>query len=374
MAQKRRPAGSGAVRQLPSGRWQARHVGPDGLQRPAPVTFDTKLDATSWLAEQQRRVAAGIWSPPESSAASPGRAAAAPTLREYVDVWLSGRRIRPTTRAQYESFLRGHILPPLGDLRIDEVTPFVVRRWRDQVAPGRETTAAKTYLLLASIMGDAVRDGVIDRSPCTIRGGGRIERQHDVVVLSAHDIRALEEAMPERMRLLVTLGAWCALRYGEAAELRRSDVDLDAGVIRVRRAMTYVDGTVRVGAPKTRAGSRDVEIPPHVAPAVARHLELHAATGAGGLLVHDGAGDHLRHSSFSWHFDKARRAIGRPTFRFHDLRHTGLTLLGRAGATVAELMDKAGHSSPAAALHYQHSTAERQRELAARLSLLAAEA
>jgi hypothetical protein len=46
---KRRDQGAGRVRQLPSGRWQARYPTADGLLRAAPQTFDTKLDASAWL-------------------------------------------------------------------------------------------------------------------------------------------------------------------------------------------------------------------------------------------------------------------------------------------------------------------------------------
>jgi integrase len=65
---------------------------------------------------------------------------------------------------------------------------------------------------------------------------------------------------------------------------------------------------------------------------------------------------------------KARTKVGRSDLRFHDLRHSGLTWAGDAGATIAELMHRAGHKSPAAAMRYQHATAERDRELADKLA------
>lgn len=63
--------------------------------------------------------------------------------------------------------------------------------------------------------------------------------------------------------------------------------------------------------------------------------------------------------------------IGRSDLRLHDLRHTGLTLAAATGATVAELMHRAGHASASAALHYQHATADRDRVLAKALANLA---
>jgi integrase len=58
---------------------------------------------------------------------------------------------------------------------------------------------------------------------------------------------------------------------------------------------------------------------------------------------------------------------------FHDLRHAGLTLTAQAGATLDEVMRRAGHSSAAAALRYQHAADRRDTVIASRLSVLAAE-
>ena len=64
----------------------------------------------------------------------------------------------------------------------------------------------------------------------------------------------------------------------------------------------------------------------------------------------------------------AREAAGRPDLRFHDLRHTGATLAAATGATLADLMQRLGHSTPAAALRYQHAAADRDRAIAEALS------
>jgi integrase len=68
----------------------------------------------------------------------------------------------------------------------------------------------------------------------------------------------------------------------------------------------------------------------------------------------------------------AREAAGRPDLRFHDLRHTGATLAAATGATLAELMARLGHSTPAAAMRYQHAAADRDQAIAEALSGFAA--
>lgn len=116
------------------------------------------------------------------------------------------------------------------------------------------------------------------------------------------------------------------MRYGEIAELRRRDLDLDHGKVRIRRGVTWVDGHPVVGPPKTAAGVRDVSIPPHLLPIVEDHLAHHAGPGPDALLFPAAQGSQMWAPTFHKSYRKAREAAGRPDLRFHDLRHTGAVL------------------------------------------------
>jgi integrase len=142
-----------------------------------------------------------------------------------------------------------------------------------------------------------------------------------------------------------------------------------------------------VKSPKSDAGVRDVAIPPHLLPMVREHLLKYTADGPDGLLFAGAEGEHLAPSSLygkvtlttqrgkvtrkGWGFYEARHVAGRDDLRFHDLRHTGAVLAAQTGATLAELMGRLGHSTPSAALRYQHAAAERDHEIARKLSALA---
>ena len=183
----------------------------------------------------------------------------------------------------------------------------------------------------------------------------------------------LTEAMPERLRLMVTLASWCALRFGETVELRRGDIDLSQEVIRIRRAAVRTKGAYTITTPKSDAGVRDVDIPPHIIPAIEAHLAKHVGKGRDSLIfpAFDNVQGHLQPSTLYRHWYKARAAAGRPDLRWHDLRHSSLVLAAATGATLAELMARAGHSTPQAAMRYQHVASGRGREIAALLSKLA---
>jgi integrase len=110
-----------------------------------------------------------------------------------------------------------------------------------------------------------------------------------------------------------------------------------------------------------------------VLPAVAAHLLAYAEPGDDGLLFYasrsaDGARPYLRRSNFYQRVWKpALKASGLPRFRVHDLRHAAATMAAQTGSTTAELMAHLGHSTPAAAMRYQHASQERLRTMAERM-------
>ncbi len=369
MPAKRRTNGAGAVRQLPSGRWQARHRGPDAVMRPAPVTFDTKLDAGAWLVSQVRDVNRGTWAAP---APEGQQHRGAPTLRSYSRTWLDARDLKPRSRLLYRDLLDALVLPGLGEVELTRLTPTTVRNWYATLDPTTPTRRAHAYSLLRSILTTAVSDDLVTANPCRIRGAGSARKQHTTRVASLGELEVMVEAVPDHRRALLLLAAWCGLRFGELAELRRADVDLAAGVLHVRRGVTRAGGQVFIGDPKSEAGRRSVAIPPHLQPVLERHLRLHTGAETDALLFPARSGGHLAPTSLQSFWHPARAKAGRPDLHFHDLRHTGATLAAATGATLADLMARLGHSTPSAALRYQHAVADRDRAIAEALSGFAA--
>lgn len=367
--------GFGQVRRLPSKRWQAKYTGPDTRIHNAPSTFESKLDAEAWLTDERRVIATGSWMPPAERAAA-ALAALPPTLAEYADGWLTSRQLKPRTRALYRKLLDVHVLPKLGELRLTAITPTTVRTWHTLLGPGAPTQRAHAYALLKTVLGSAVSEQLISVNPCVLRAAGTVRTAHKAQPATLDELATIVEHMPERLRLAVLIAAWCGLRQGEVVELRRRDIDLRVGVIRVRRAVARVPGERPISdTPKSQAGVRDVSIPPHLTPEFERHLREHVEFGRDALLfVGRDSGEQLASSTLYRWFFPARAAAGRKDLRWHDLRHTGATLAAATGATLAELMNRLGHSTVGAAMRYQHAAADRDRVIAAALSQMAAPA
>ncbi|MBF4763385.1 site-specific integrase [Nocardioides islandensis] len=372
----------GRIERRDNGRYRAAYTGPDGRLYRAPVTFDAKDDAVAWLSARRAEIQMEVWAP--EVAARGARKRDVPTFRAYAAVWIEtrktkGRELRPTTRRQYRMLLDKFILPTFGDEPIDRISSEAVNAWYDGLAPGRETIRAQSYSLLRTIFTSAASERPhpwIPYNPAHIRGAGSTKRAHHVQPASLDELRVIVEALPDRYKLMALLAAWCAMRFGELAELRRGDIDLRTNRVKIRRGVVRVEGRFIVGPPKSDAGSRDVAIPPHLVPLVKDHLKKFTAPRRDALLFPASADEnlHLAPSTLYKVYDPARKAAGREDLRWHDLRHTGAVLAAQTGATLAELMGRLGHSTPGAAMRYQHAAADRDAEIARRLSALLTEA
>ena len=368
----------GRLEQLQSGRYRAAYTGPDGQLYRAPSTFDAQDDAVAWLSARRAEITMEVWAP---EVAARGRRRDVPTLREFGDDWLAhrktkGRELRPSTREQYRLILDRFIYPELGDSRLDRISHEDVNAWYDALAPGRETIRARAYSLLRTILTTAatVRPvPLIPYNPAHIRGAGNTSRVHRVEPATLEELEVIVDELPGRYKLMALLAAWCALRFGELTELRRGDIDLRTNRVKIRRGVVRVAGEFIVGPPKTEAGIRDVAIPPHLLPMLEEHLAEHTGPARDALLFPSAADSehHMAPATLYKVFYPARRAAGRPDLRWHDLRHTGAVLAAQTGATLAELMARLGHSTPGAAMRYQHAAADRDAEIARRLSELA---
>jgi len=250
----------------------------------------------------------------------------------------------------------------------------VVRRWYAGLGQTTgKTVRAQAYRLLHTIMAEAVRAGVISLQPCNIVNGGHTkaaERQ----VLTPAEVDVVAASMPPRLRFVIVAAAWTGLRFGEISELRRKDVSItmadgqEVAAFSVTRSATVAAGKVVVGTPKTAAGRRTVTLPPHIVPALKAHLADYVADDAEALIFTGRHGGRLHESTMSELLKPGKELIGRPDMHFHDLRHTGATLAAQTGATLKELMTRLGHSTPGAAMIYQHAAQQRDVAIANAMS------
>jgi len=352
----------GSVRKLPSGRYQAsywhlaeRHTAPD--------TFTTKGEAYAWLSTVEADVLKGAWVAPS---------AGSQTFGDYGSSWLDRRRdLRPRTRELYKYLLDGFLLPAFRNICLADLTLARIRIWHGQLMMEHPRVAPKAYRLLKTILNAAVEDRRIIANPCQIKGAAA-EHPGERPVATIAEVEALADAVPPSYRAMVLLAAWCSLRFGELAALTRQRVNPIQGWVDVQQTLTETDdGRLQLGPPKTKAGRRTVAIPPHVVSDLINHLETYVGPMPDSVLFTAPEGtSYLRRRNFTRRVWKPATVKVGVSLHFHDLRHSGLTWTAATGATLAELMRRAGHATPRAALIYQHATEDRDRVLADALSKL----
>ncbi len=368
----------GAIRRLPSKRYQASYSGPDLQRHVAPVTFSSAADAEAWLVDERRLVESNSWKPPairHKEAVHPALVEPATSLilQEFATSWLTDLDLRPATRRDYDSLMANHINPMLGELAVADLSKASVRAWWGRLDANKPRARSKAFQLLHNVMAGAVELELIETNPVVLprRTKVRTKRAKNIHPLTVGQLNSLADVMPAHLRMAVLLGCWCALRYGELSELRRRDVDLSRGALQIARGVVKVKGGYIVGDTKTDAGERTVHIPPALLPQLEAHLEAHVGPAPDALLFPAPNGGHLHSSSFARAFQKAAKAAGRPDATPHTLRHTGASLATSAGATTADVMARLGHTTPAMAMHYQHSLDGADAAVARKLSAMA---
>lgn len=379
MAGKQNPRSFGAIKKK-GGRYYPSYMGPDKARHTPGQSFGRKADAETWLEEERKRVTTPEWCPPKQWAAleqarieSAALAAAEHPFKDVAARYMRHRTqgpkaLKPRTAEHYEKLLDQFLNPHFGTTPVKALDTFAVEDWYWAFGDDRPTYRAHAYSLLSTIMKYAVSRGLVAVNPCQIVGASNVKTTHEIKPATQAELNTLVAALPARYRVMALLAAWCGLRFGELAELRRHDVDLANDCIWVRRGVTLVKGEHVVGTPKSEAGVRMVPLPPHLVPLVKDHLAANM-NGRDGLLfpAADGTST-LRPSTLYRVFYPAREKAGRPDLRWHDLRHTAATAYTEEGATPAEVMALLGHSTFNAAMRYQHANQDRLVTLASRMS------
>jgi integrase len=239
----------GSVRQLKSGRWQARYRAPDGRRLAAATTFTTKRVASAWLAEQQSDIERGRWKSPEQIAAEEaGAEASAVTIRDLAELWLA---TIPSANhaAQSADWVRIHINASLGDVPVDALTRQRCEQWYAQLCPDTPTQRRRVYSALHAMLELAVRQELIARNPLNIPGATTDTPARTPETATAAEVNDLSAAMPVELGMAVQIAAWCGLRAGEVLGLQVLDLAVDrdtavplAPVVRLKLQRHVVHG------------------------------------------------------------------------------------------------------------------------------------
>ena len=304
----------------------------------------------------------------------------------YLEQWLSGvqNTVKPTTAKSYGEILRWYVIPGVGAVQLADLTPLHIRSLYadllDQGGRRRAALSAGTVAIVHRVLRKALNDAVgwrlIARSPLVgVRPPSRASAEMRTWT-GADARRFLEHVADDRLYAMWALLLATGLRRGEIAGLRWGDVDLDAGLLSVRRSRVSAGWTVHESQPKTRSSRRAVSLDERVVAVLRAHrrrqLEERLAWGTAWVdsafvFVREN-GEPLHPETITSMFRRRVVRAGVPKIRLHDLRHASASLALAAGIHPKVVGERLGHSSVAITLDlYSHVAPTLQAEAAEKL-------
>ena len=312
--------------------------------------FRTRKDAERYLREQLVSLDARTY-------VAPRKLTVASYLAEHWLPAMHARGLRPSTLAGYENHVRSAIVPALGGLPLQAVTPTHLNKLYGKLrAAGRAPkTIRNVHGVLSKALADAERWGLVGRNPARLADVPTLTRPK-LRVWSPEQTRAfLATVAGDRLVAAWLLAATTGMRRGELLGLRWVDVDIDAGVVRVAQARVRAGNRVVAGEPKTARGRRTIALDPATAAALRqrrkRQAEERLLAGSAyednGLVFTMPDGSPIHPNRFSlWFRTRARRAT-LPAIRLHDLRHSYATAGLAAGVPPKVMSERLGHATVA---------------------------
>jgi integrase len=292
------------------------------------------------------------------------------TVGEFVMRWLEDSAkgdLAPRTYHNYRLQVRRHIVPALGRVKLKALSPASIQSLYAAKLRGGLKPSSVRYLhaVLHRALEQAVRWNMIPRNPAASVDPPKL-RHEEITPLDADQARTFRQAArADRFEALYVLSLTVGLRMGEALGLKWSDVDLDAGTLRVNRQLQRIrEGGGLVFSQPKNASRRTVEMPQRAIEALKSHRkrqieqQLSASSNwpNSGLVFTSTIGTAVdAQNVVNRHFKPLLRRAGLPSIRFHDLRHTCATLLLSRGTHPKYVQQLLGHASIQLTLdHYSH--------------------
>ncbi len=363
----RRGNGEGSIRRRTDGRWEGRYTVHTAEGRHQKTVYGkTRKEAAAKLTEAMAGRDNGL-------VFDAGKL----TVGDHLERWLddvvkpSASHRTYSTNAQQ---VRTHIVPTLGRIKLKGLRKAQIDRlYREKLDCGlSSSTVLRLHAVLHKALEEAVKGDLIPRNPAAHANKPKV-KQAEIEPLDAKQAAAfLKAAKGDRFEALYVLCLMCGLRQVEALALRWLDMDLDGATLRVSRQLQRVrkGGGLRFSAPKN-ASRRTVGLPQRAVSALKSHRKRQLEKKLVATSYHDQGlvfasreGTPLdAQNVVNRYYKPLLEQAGLPPIRFHDLRHSCLSLLAQRGESIRDLQALAGHATAAFTLqrytHHYDASAKR---------------
>ncbi|MSY10542.1 MAG: tyrosine-type recombinase/integrase [Actinobacteria bacterium] len=328
----------------PSGSWQFKD-------------FKTKAEAVAYEAQMASQVQSGDYANPHAGKTK---------LNVVYENWKkSETRLKPKTRATYDSLWKCLVGPKWGNSQISGITKAEVKNWliESKSSTGNKVGASRmrqSLFVLNALLNHAVEMSLINKN---VLGELRsiLPKLNEVPkkrTLEEHELELLANECGEN-KLLILIAGYLGLRWAELVALTPEDFDFRNKSIQISKTMSEVNGTFQLVTTKS-GHSRSVPILEFFQVEL---MEKVMATPSGTPVFHSSKGRYLRSSNFAKRvFIPALERANLSKITFHDLRHTAISHQIQGGADIVSVSKVAGHSSPATTLRIYAHELDRSQE------------
>ena len=339
--------------------------------------FKDKLSAQGWLNSEKTLVEAdkkGIskWTTPserkrqEDTMNRRKRLFCDYVMEDFAPTWLEytsdGRELELGSKRKHREYLAHLSHAFFWKYPINEITTEDINRWLGDMDNFNGAYPRKrTFQLMKAVMRKAFNEGVIDRSPVTMKAPALPpSKRAEIPPATAEELQIIFEHMPEWTKLAIWLGAILDLRTGEVVALQVQDWNPKAQTLTVRHG---IDENNQLKGAKSAASHAVQPVPPKLAELIEQACNGKKPTDR---IIHSKYGDTISENSLRDHFNKAKQYANRPDLFFHTFRATSITAAANQGVTLTETMQWGRHADAKTSIErYQRASGhKRMRQIA----------
>ncbi len=351
MAKGRRGNGEGTIAKRPNGTYEAKITLEGGKRKTFYGKTRKEVQEKLKVALREQQQGTLVTAPQQK-------------LEDFLQQWLEDTQkhsIRPRSFERYEEIVRLHIVPVLGRVQLQKLTPQQVQSfYTKKMKEGyKAITVASFHNVLHKALDTAVKWNLVAKNVCDVVARPRAEK-FEFQPLTVEQIRKLLEVTKGHyMEALFKLALATGMRRGELMGLKWQDIDFNTNTLQVRRILTRVPSKMEgkgfvESEPKTKKSRRSVVIASFALEALREHRwrQLDAIKKAGPLWQHH---DYVFCTSIGTHINPTTDMLeplnellekaGLPHIRFHDLRHSAASLLMSQGVHPKVVQELLGHST-----------------------------
>ena len=291
-------------------------------------------------------------------------------FKNFVEIYLESmeHRIKENTLMTKQNIFYHHIVPYLGEMKLDEITPKDIIHWQDQVM--KDNNYKQTYLKaihnqLSALFNYAVRFYGLKSNPARLAGNMGKEEVGEMKFWTKEEYLTFSRAMmnKEESYHAFEILYWCGIRLGELLALTAEDFDFEKKTLRINKSYQHIKGKDVITTPKTRKSNRVLTLPDFLAEEMQDYISRLP------YLKVDDRIFTITKSGLHHEIDRGCRETGVKRIRVHDLRHSHVSMLIEMGFSAVDIANRVGHESVKVTYRYAHMFPNKDLMIAKKLNI-----